>query len=273
MPVLGERRVNEITTADLRRWLDTLRRTGLAPNTQRGILTAASAMLRYAARREYVAISPAAGLDRDDRPSGTRQRKPRYLNLAQIEALLASLGDDYRPFAATLAFAGLRLSECLAVRWRDVDLEAGRLTVSAQLDRDGRTVPLKTVASAATVDLLPALVRALREHRAVQAERGIQLVRADALVFCTVTGRPHHQRNALRAIQTAALNAKLGHVTAHDLRHSLVANALDAGLTLTEASRLVRHATPAVTATVYADVLEAKRDSLGAKLAQAGFGA
>jgi integrase len=47
----------------------------------------------------------------------------------------------------------------------------------------------------------------------------------------------------------------LGHVTAHDLRHSLVANALDAGLTLAEASRLARHASPSVTATVYAAVL------------------
>jgi hypothetical protein len=52
--------------------------------------------------------------------------------------------------------------------------------------------------------------------------------------------------------------AKLGHVTAHDLRHSLVANALDAGLTLPEASRLARHASPAVIASVYADVLEAR---------------
>lgn len=273
LPTFDTRRVDEITTADLRRWLDTLRATKLAPNTQRGILTAASAMLRFAARREYIAISPAAGLDRDDRPSGTRQRQPRYLDAKQIGSLLAALGDEYRPVAATLAYAGLRLSECLAVRWRECDLDIGRLTVSAQLDREGRTVPLKTAASAATVDVLPALVRELRAHRTRQAERGIHLVRADALVFSTRTGSPHHQRNALRAIVAAAEKAKLGHVTAHDLRHSLVANALDAGLTLTEASRLVRHATPAVTATVYADVLEAKRGDLGAKLAKAGFGA
>ena len=134
-------------------------------------------------------------------------------------------------------------------------------------------MPLKTTASAATVDLLPALVRELRAHRARRAALGIHLVRADALAFSTRTGKPHHQRSALRAVQTAATAANLGHVTAHDLRHSLVANALDAGLTLAEASRLARHASPAVTASVYADVLEAKRERLGAKLAQAGFGA
>ena len=42
---------------------------------------------------------------------------------------------------------------------------------------------------------------------------------------------------------------------------------------LAEAARLARHASPAVTASVYADVLEANRETLGAKLARAGFGA
>jgi integrase len=266
-------RVDELTTADLRRWLDKLRGTKLAPNTQRAILTAASAMLRYAAKQGYIPMTPAAGLDRDDRPSTTRKRQPRYLNGAQLAALLAELDDDLRPLGAMLAYAGLRVSEALAIRWSDLDLEAGRLSVSAQLDRAGQPVPLKTSASASNVDLLPALVRELRAHRARRAALGIHLVRADALAFCTRTGKPHHQRSALRAVQTAAIAANLGHVTAHDLRHSLVANALDAGLTLAEASRLARHASPAVTAAVYADVLEANRDTLGAKLAQAGFGA
>ncbi len=271
-PEFGSRRVDELTTADLRRWLDGLRATELAPNTQRGILTAVSAMLRYAARQGYILMSPAAGLDRDDRPGSTRKRLPRYLDAKQIATLLARLGDEYRPLAATLAYAGLRLSEALALRWSDLDLDGGRVTVTAQLDRSGHSVPLKTAASSATLDLLPALVRELRVHRARRAGLGIHLVRADALVFATLTGKAHGQRNALRAIVAAAENAKLGHVTAHDLRHSLVANALNAGLTLAEASRLARHATAAVTATVYADVLETQRDRLGAKLAAAGFG-
>ena len=91
-------------------------------------------------------------------------------------------------------------------------------------DRTGRTVPLETTASATTVDLLPALVRELRVHRARRAALGIHLVRADALPFAARTWEPHHQRSALRAVQTAAIAAKLGHVAAHDLRHGLVAN-------------------------------------------------
>ena len=272
VPEFRARRVDEITTADLRRWLDKLRRTKLAPNTQRGVLTAASAMLRYAAKQGYIPMSPAAGLDRDDRPSTTRKRQPRYLN---ARATRRAPRRARRRLPAARRDARLRRAACLGGARRSAGATStstrAASTCRAQLDRAGRTVPLKTTASAATVDLLPALVRELRAHRARRAALGIHLVRADALAFSTRTGKPHHQRSALRAVQNAALAANLGHVTAHDLRHSLVANALDAGLTLAEAARLARHASPAVTASVYADVLEAKRETLGAKLEASGF--
>ena len=128
--------MDEITTADLRRWLDKLRGTKLAPNTQRGVLTAASAMLRYAAKQAYIPMSPTVGA----RPRRPPVDQPASANratstAAQLGALLDKLDDDYRPLGAMLAYAGLRVSEVLAVRWRDLDLDAGRLTVAAQLDR------------------------------------------------------------------------------------------------------------------------------------------
>jgi integrase len=68
--------------------------------------------------------------------------------------------------AATCAYPGLRPSEALGLRWRDVDFGAGTLTVSAQLGPDGNRAPLKTAASAATVPLLPKLAAELKAHRA-----------------------------------------------------------------------------------------------------------
>jgi len=90
-------------------------------------------------------------------------------------------------------------------------------------------------------------------------------------------GRPHGRRNPLRAVYAAGDAAGLNgegreRVGVHDLRHSFVAVALAAGLTLPEAAALARHANPRVTATMYAGLSDPARAGLAAKLAEA-FGA
>ena len=142
-------------------------------------------------------------LDRDDRPGVGRVTEPRYLTADELDRLLGKLGDTFRPVAATCTFAALRISEALGLRFRDLDFKAGTLTVSGQLGAEGERVPVKSAASAATVPLLPALARELRDHRARLAGRDLRLVHADALVFTTSRGRPQSRRNALRAVHAA----------------------------------------------------------------------
>jgi integrase len=175
----------------------------------------------------------------------------------------------------------LRISEALGLRWRDVDLDAGTLVITQQLGLKGELVPLKSVASTASeqpLRILPALDRELREHRArVLAAGNLGRVHADALVFATKRGKPQSRRNALRAIHAAGDAAGLNGdgrqpVGLHDLRHSFVGLALDAGASLAEAASLARHANARVTAQVYAGLTEDRRERAAAKLIAAGFG-
>ncbi|HVC88807.1 MAG TPA: hypothetical protein VNC40_15470 [Gaiellaceae bacterium] len=53
---------------------------------------------------------------RRNRPSAKRLREPRYLDRSEIDRLLEKIGDEFRPVAATLAFAARRVSEALALR-------------------------------------------------------------------------------------------------------------------------------------------------------------
>ncbi len=184
------------------------------------------------------------------------------------------MSDTFRPVAAVCAYAGLRLSEALGLCWRDVELDAGILSVTAQLGADGTRVPLKTSASAATVPMLSVLADELRKHRSRIPAQMSNRAQPDALVFVTANGKPQSRRNVLRSVyaagDTAGLNGENREpVGVHDLRHSFVAIALAAGLTLPEAAALARHANPRVTATVYAGLTDQTRDQLGAKLARA----
>ena len=275
---LGSRPVAEIGVADVRRLIDRLGAAGLAPSTVTGIVNGAlSGLCRYAVKGGLLERNPVRDLDRDDRPGVARLTEPRYLSGEELDRLLARLSDTFRPVAATCAYAGLRVSETLGLRWRDIDFAASTLMISGQLGTDGERVATKTTASAATVPLLPALARELREHRTREGSGDLRRVHAEALVFTTTRGKPQSRRNALRAVHAAGDAAGLNGdgrepVGLHDLRHSYVAQALAAGVSLTETATLARHANARVTAQVYAGVSEGGHEQAVAKLVEAGFG-
>ncbi len=182
--------------------------------------------------------------------------EPRYLSVDQVEAIFGEMTDVFRPVAATCFWAALRISEALELTWADVDFEAETIRVPGT----------KTEASEASVPLLPALARELRAHRERQAAKGFDRIRPTALVFQTLRGNSPGRRNALRALQAAAENAGLvgedqEPVGLHDLRHSLAANSFALGLTDVEVARLLRHANPKVTMTVYAGLSRERRRS------------
>lgn len=274
LPLLGRFPADDLTAADVRQLLDALAAKKLAPWSRTGAVSILSGVLTYGVRQGVVTHNVVRDLGRDDRPAAQRKSEPRYLSPDEIDLLLSKMGHTFRPVAAACAYAGLRLSEALGPRWRDVDLTAGTVTVSAQLGPDGTRVPLKTAASASTVPLLPRLAAELRAHRSRVAGQALARVQPDALVFTTSRGRPHGARNVLRAVYAAGDAAGLNgdgreRVGVHDLRHSFVAVALAAGLTLPEAAALARHANPRVTAAVYAGLTDTARAGLGAKLASA----
>ena len=275
---LGRRRVDELTADDVRRLVERLTRQGLAPGTVTSCVNITSGLLRFAVKRKVVAHNVVRDLDRDDRPGVKRQSEPRYLTAGELERLLAQMSDTFRPVAAACAYAGLRVSEALGLRWRDVDVKAGTITVAGQLgDAGARLATTKTQASAATVPMLPALRRELVEHRTRQAGVSLALVHADALVFTTARGKPQSRRNALRALHVAGDAAGLNGngrepVGLHDLRHSLVAIAFEHELTPPEVAELARHANAKVTLAVYAGLTGDGRDKAASKLAAGGFG-
>jgi integrase len=107
-----------------------------------------------------------------------------------------------RPMLATLAFGGLRIGELCALRWRDVDLAAGRLHVRES----------KTDAGARRVDLFPVLRDELATHKA-----STRFDRLDDLVFPTGNGRPQNRTNVRQRVLHPAIERANKHLDDRDL--------------------------------------------------------
>ncbi len=120
----------------------------------------------------------------------------------------ASKGEPFKTLFALAATTGARLSECLGLVWRDLDLaDAGGAAVSFayQVDRHGRRQPLKTEESRRTVELprsLAAMLLAVKA-RSPHSQEG-------AFAFATRSGRAVGQRNVLRELRRAMAAASAG---------------------------------------------------------------
>ncbi len=124
---LGQRPATSLTVVDIRRLVLALNRKRLSfehRHLDRQHPLRASP-LRHQSRRSRP--QPCRDLDRDDRPGSARATEPRYLDTSEVNQLLAQLsGHVPAKLQRAARSQGLRISETLGLRWRDIDFDAGR---------------------------------------------------------------------------------------------------------------------------------------------------
>ena len=159
----------------------------------------------------------------------------------------------------------------LALRWQDIDHARDLIHFRGQLNVAGSAVVApKTEASVRLNKLAPKLQPFLGREARMRARWSAD----DDFVYGASRGKARGYENFRRALAVASKEAGLGHVTAHDLRHSATSILLQHG-DLATVSKAVGHANPNVTTKVYAHALgtpeeQAERVALAA--AAAGLG-
>lgn len=263
LPFFARHRLSAITVAEVDRYRAAKVREGkLSPTSINKTITRLGQVLEVAVEYELVPRNVARGKRRRVKAT-TPQRS--YLDRAeQVETLLAAAGDldagarsDYsrlgrRALLATLVFAGLRIGEALAVRWRDVDLASGRLRVGEA----------KTDAGVREVELLPALRDELAEHKGRVGD-----ARPEALVFPTSKGGRQTATNVRKRVLGKAVekaDERLAkedasplpeRLTPHSLRRTFASLLFALGRTAPEVMDQLGHTDPKLALRIYARAL------------------
>jgi integrase len=152
------------------------------------------------------------------KPPKNRRKEPQRWDGEQVKLFLgeAKRSSPYYPLYLTLRTTGMRPGEALGLRWQDVDLTTGAVTIRQKFyrlggsKRDSEPTRLlfsgpKTDKGRRTVDIPPVLVDELRNLRAEQdalrKEFGPQyhdLGEHGPLIFCQPDGRPLNWENIAR---------------------------------------------------------------------------
>jgi integrase len=192
----------------------------------------------------------------------------------QVRALFDGVEEDRLEALYVLAVTtGMRQGKLLALRWRDVDLVRGTLSVRATLQRtkqDGYTFSApKTKHSQRQITLTRLAIAALRRHRVRQdVERLSSPTWEDHdLVFPNTVGKPMDGMNLLHYhFQPLLKRAGLPRIRFHDLRHTAATLLLDRGVNPKIVSEMLGHASISITLDTYSHVLPTMQQSAAAEM-------
>ena len=175
---------------------------------------------------------------------------------------------DYYVYFATLLYTGLRRGELLALRWRNLDLDSGTLTVVETAYRLGsgeyRIKEPKTAQSRRTVTLPISLVELFKVYRSDQELLRIQLgisLNADDFVFIRPDGSPINPNAITLAFRRIIKRAGLKDLRIHDLRHTHATLMLKAGIHPKVVSERLGHASISITLDIYSHVLPGMQEA------------
>jgi integrase len=172
IPFFGTIRLVDVEPRTVKRYAAHVAARGVSHSTVRLALAPVRALFATALEDGLIRVNPTLGvrvpkLDRVDEDEKTI----RALSEDELRALLAAVDDRHRLLVEFLAQTGLRISEALALQWRDVDLGQGRVHVRRRISKTGGIAPPKSRYGRRDVPLTPRMTRSLWAHRKAAGAR------------------------------------------------------------------------------------------------------
>jgi len=269
--LLGETRLSELTTGDIRAWHMTLN----------------SEISLYAANRAKMFLAAALALAEEDfgihtprMPTqlgrGRYKLKKAILTTEQVKVVLDAARED-RQHGIYYGFpflAGTRPGEQLALLWEDVDFDRNAIHIRRTQENDGTLADMtKTEAGMREVPMCSMLRNMLLEWRTACPRRGKELHRVfpgpGRLQPWPLPrkggGGPLFYQNFRNRIWAPSLRRlELPQVTLHSARHSFISTLQAQGIEVGLVAKLAGHANPAVTLGHYTQAVRGGEAALAA---------
>ena len=218
-----------LTRQDLREWMIDLSRAKLAENSKRRLVSSVRGFYKFLMTDGHIKTSPADDLDSPQKGFYL----PRFLNQAEIEMLLSAPEVSTEPGLRDRAIlelmyaCGLRVSEAVTLRLKDVDLDAGILTTTGKGSKT-RRVPIGSSA----VEWMKSYLAARRKHENIEIDN----------LFITPLGRPINRQLIYNFIKEYSEKCGLEGVSPHTLRHSFATHLVQNSADIRSVQLLLGHA-------------------------------
>ena len=215
-------------------------------------------ILSYAVSLQVIASNPASDVI-VPRCKPKEEKKFKYLddeNLKKFLTYLDQLPNTYKNFYDTVLYktllaTGLRIRECLALEWSDIDLQDGTLEVTKTLTMTKEITSPKTKSSLRVIDLDNKTVLMLRLYKTRQSQLGREIGMTFEKVFPN-TFDEYREAGGLRfRLEKHLQGAGCPSVSFHAFRHTHASILLNAGVGYKEIQTRLGHSKISMTMDTY----------------------
>ena len=257
LPYFGNKRVNDITAADIRQWQNELIKKGYAPTYLKSINNQLAALFNYAVRYYDLRDNPcrkAGSIGKskaDEMDFWTKQEFKEFLPSmdSKPEARMAFL---------LLYWTGMRIGELLALTYEDIDLEKRCITINKSYQRlNGKDMitPPKTPKSNRQISIPPFLAEELKEYCSM-----LYGITANERMFRFTKSFMEHEM--VRGIKETGVRR----IRLHDLRHSHASLLVEMGFQPLAIAERLGHEKIETTLNTYSHLYPNKQAELAEKL-------
>ncbi|MGN0946711.1 MAG: tyrosine-type recombinase/integrase [Megasphaera sp.] len=265
-PTFGAWKLRELTTAALQDWVLALN-DQYSKSTVKSIMSCLRSSLRWAvANRRYLLINPMDNVKLP--PSRTAPKKPNVFTPEAIQAIFKQFpaGRPIHMPCVLSYYTGMRLGECLALTWDNVDMAARTLRITGtSYDKKGlpKITATKTASSARTITFGSKLYAELKAQKLWQDKNRFQagpFYREDPQhkFVCTMDDGRQMTSNNVKYFGMWCKKHFSG-TSFHSFRHTHATMLIEHGLPLDYVSKRLGHSSIYTTANVY-DTITDKRE-------------
>ncbi|OQQ86999.1 site-specific integrase [Ligilactobacillus salivarius] len=234
--------------------------------------------LDYALRLGMIESNPMLYVIKPKKQTTISDNHGNYYNKDELKKFLdVAKNTDLKKYTLfrLLAFSGMRVGECLALTWHDLNYKNNTIAINKTLARTKNGIKIqtpKTKASNRVVSLDNETIQVLKmwqlEQRKQLLKLGINAMNKQQLIFSNTKNKFIIIPTVRLAIKQIAKKAGLYPITTHGFRHTHATLLFASGMDIKQVQARLGHSNVQTTLNIYTHAMKDKQDKIGDEFAR-----
>lgn len=234
--------------------------------------------LDYALRLGMIESNPMLYVIKPKKQASISDKHDNYYNKQELKKFLdVAKNTDLKKYTLfrLLAYSGMRIGECLALTWHDLDYKNNTIAINKTLARTNNGIKIqtpKTKASNRVISLDNETIQVLKmwqlEQRKQLLKVGINAMDSKQLIFSNGKNSFIIVPTVRLAIKQIAKKAGIHSITTHGFRHTHATLLFASGLDIKQVQARLGHSNVQTTLNIYTHAMKEKQDKIGDEFAK-----